>query len=382
MKVALLTDCYLPRLGGIEVQVHDLARELIAAGHEVTVVCITPGSPEPVDGVPVVRHALNLPFGLLVNPMAASQVRRMLAEDGFDVAHVHMGVVSPFAMDCVRICIDLGVPAVVTWHCVLAGVGPLVRALGYVGRWDRAGVLLTAVSDVAAQRLRPLAPGAQISVLPNAIDPSRWLPGTHTEVDGSERADASRTTEAGPVVRVVTAMRLARRKRPLHLLRVVQEARRLSGIDLRLEILGEGPQRPSLERWSAQHDAHGWLSLPGRMLRAELHQRYLTSDIYVSPAKLEAFGIAALEARATGLPVVGPRSSGITEFITDEVNGLLVSDDHEMALALARLATDTALRQRISEHNASTPIAQDWSGLAALTVATYQEAVGQRAAVS
>lgn len=44
MKVALLSDCYLPRLGGIEVQVHDLAGQLRAHGHEVEVFTATPGS--------------------------------------------------------------------------------------------------------------------------------------------------------------------------------------------------------------------------------------------------------------------------------------------------------------------------------------------------
>ena len=43
MRVALLSDCYLPRLGGIEVQVHDLAHRLAAAGHDVEVVTATAG---------------------------------------------------------------------------------------------------------------------------------------------------------------------------------------------------------------------------------------------------------------------------------------------------------------------------------------------------
>ena len=43
VKVALLSDCYLPRLGGIEVQTHDLARHLVALGHEVEVFTATPG---------------------------------------------------------------------------------------------------------------------------------------------------------------------------------------------------------------------------------------------------------------------------------------------------------------------------------------------------
>ena len=65
MKIALLSDCYLPRLGGIEVQVHDLAARLIDRGHEVVVLTATPGTHgerggfvDDVDGVAVHRLSL------------------------------------------------------------------------------------------------------------------------------------------------------------------------------------------------------------------------------------------------------------------------------------------------------------------------------------
>jgi len=104
VKVALLSDCYLPRLGGIEVQVHDLAAQLTSRGHHVEVFTATPGThgerhgaTEVVDGITVHRMALRLPWDLPVNPLAPLTMRDRLAT--FDVAHVHMGVVSPFAVD-------------------------------------------------------------------------------------------------------------------------------------------------------------------------------------------------------------------------------------------------------------------------------------------
>ncbi|WP_277452531.1 glycosyltransferase family 4 protein [Janibacter sp. DB-40] len=91
-----------PRTGGIESQVSDLAVRLRAAGHEVEVFTATRGAKgerggvvEEVDGVPVHRMALHLPGDLPVNPMAPPVVRGRLQDDGFDVAHVHLGVVSP-----------------------------------------------------------------------------------------------------------------------------------------------------------------------------------------------------------------------------------------------------------------------------------------------
>lgn len=362
MRVALLSDCYLPRLGGIEVQVHDLARSLRQAGHEAVIITATQGPDEPIDDVPVERLAIPLPGGVPVNPLAPPKVRRLLLDGGFDVAHVHMGVVSPFAMDSMRVALGVGIPTVATWHCVLAHAAPLVDAAGYVERWADRGAELTAVSQVAAAPLRRMSGGAPVSVLPNGIDVARWSPGPRPEASTGS-------------LRVVTAMRLALRKRPLDLVKVVARARELApGADLRLEILGEGPQRRRLEAWSARHGAQEWLSLPGRVTREELHRRYLASDVYVAPAELEAFGIAALEARASGLPVVGPRRSGITEFVADGRDGLLVDDDEQFAQALARLATDADLRDRLGAYARSTPVRQDWGEVVAQTVQAYGRA--------
>ena len=78
VKVAMLTDCYPPRLGGIESQVRDLSRQLVLAGHEVEVFTATTGpngergghTTTGDDGVTVHRLAIPLPGGIPVNPFA------------------------------------------------------------------------------------------------------------------------------------------------------------------------------------------------------------------------------------------------------------------------------------------------------------------------
>ena len=79
MKIALISDCYVPRLGGIEMQVHDLARHLQNAGHEVVVITTTAG-PTVVDGVRVHRiDAPLLPFDIPFTPKAFRSVGDVLA---------------------------------------------------------------------------------------------------------------------------------------------------------------------------------------------------------------------------------------------------------------------------------------------------------------
>ena len=380
MKVALLSDCYLPRLGGIEVQTHDLAGQLVARGHHVEVFTATPGThgerhgaTEDVDGIRVHRMALHLPWDLPVNPLAPLAMRERLA--GFDVAHIAMGVVSPFAVDAAFLTTRMGLPTAMTWHCMLDRFAPVVSGLGVVRRWARGGMAMSAVSDVAAQPLRRVVgSAASVDVLPNGIDVAAWRP-----VAGALRACDRTDDGTGDVaVRIVTAMRLANRKRPVPMPRVMRRVRELvpSDVRIRLEILGEGPDRGSIERFVAEHGMQDWVSLPGRVPRASLRDRYAAADVYLSPARLESFGIAALEARTAGLPVVAREGSGVGEFVRDGVNGYLAHDDEAMAVALARLATDGALRARMRAHNLDHEPDQDWPRVAELAEAQYARALG------
>ena len=370
VKVALLSDCYLPRLGGIEVQVHDLAAQLTARGHNVEVFSATPGThgerhgaSEDVDGITVHRMALRLPWDLPVNPLAPLTMRDRLTT--FDVAHVHMGLVSPFAVDAAFLTMRLGLPTAMTWHCMLDRFATVVSALGVVRRWAAGGMAMSAVSDVAAVPLRGvLGSAGPVSVLPNGIDVSLWRPHGARPDDG--------------VVRFVTAMRLAKRKRPIPLMRVMRQVRSLvpTAVPISLEILGEGPDRGRLERYLEEHGMTSWVSLPGRVPRASVRERYASADVYISPARLESFGIAALEARTSGLPVVARSGSGVGEFVDEGVNGLLTEDDRSLAEALARLAADDALRSRMRAHTLDQAPAQDWPRVAELAEAEYLRAVG------
>jgi glycosyltransferase involved in cell wall biosynthesis len=385
VKVALLSDCYLPRLGGIEVQTHDLAAQLVALGHEVEVFTATPG-PEGemhgavtvVDAIRVHRLAVRMPFELPVNPTAPRELRRRLVAGGFDVAHVQTGVVSPFAWDCTRMTVGLGLPTAMTWHCMLGPTTGLFRVARFVRRWADRGVAMSAVSEVAAEPLRGVVGAAgEVTVLPNGIDVSRWRPArtAATMIESAEiPIESTRSAGANGPLRLVTAMRLAPRKRPTALVDLVRHAADLVRPgSLELTILGEGPERHRVE---AQVRAHGldWVHLPGRVPRDELAARYAESDLYLSPSRLESFGIAALEARTAGLPVVGRHGSGVGEFVTDAIGGRIVADDAEMALVIAELATNRAVVERMRAWNVEHPPSQDWPHVAALAVAEYDRA--------
>ena len=178
---------------------------------------------------------------------------------------------------------------------------------------------------------------------------------------------------------MVSALRLAPRKRPLPLVEMAVKVRRAApGKDVRLEILGEGPERSAVERLIARHQAAEWITLPGRVTREELKARYAAADIYVSPTILESFGIAALEARTVGLPIVGRAGSGVAEFVVDDVNGYLAESDDDMVRCLTSLVIHPGARARMRQHNQSVAPAQDWPTVVSLAESEYRRAITAR----
>jgi glycosyltransferase involved in cell wall biosynthesis len=228
------------------------------------------------------------------------------------------------------------------------GSTPVAQLLAQVDRRLGPGVRWTAVSTTAATALRRVLPDRQIGVLHNGIDARPWQTGDDPMA-------------ARPLT-VVSTMRLAPRKRPGALLRILEEVRRqvASDVPLRAVIAGSGPRAAASARTIRRRGLADWVELPGRLDRAQLRRLYAQADVYLAPAELESFGIAALEARCAGLPVVAMASGGVGEFVRHGVEGFLVIDDDAMAAATTLLLTDPALLGRIRTHNRATLPAMTW----------------------
>jgi len=368
VRIFHVSDCYLPRLGGIEVQVADLVRTQRESGHDVEVATATSG--EPMAGVH--RIVAPMPFDLPVHPAGVGHLTRRMALSRPEVVHVHTGAVSPFAWMGVRAAVRAGLPCVVTVHSMWDPVTrALYRLLGLAYGWQRWGLVATTVSNAAAAPIRSVAgPRVPVHVVSNGLDLSGWQV---FPADGS----------TGPPgeVHIVAVGRLAPRKQPVRLLKILRAARARvpRAIALRATLIGDGPARASMERYLARHGMTGWVSLPGRHTREEIAKVLGSADVFVAPAPRESFGIAALEARAAGLPVVARAQSGVADFVGHGTEGLLGRDLDGLAEALAKLCADADLRERITTHNRATPpTAGSWDTVLAGFDRAYAEARGAR----
>ncbi|WP_344878027.1 glycosyltransferase [Nonomuraea antimicrobica] len=367
-----MSDCYLPRLGGIEVQVADLVRVQRAAGHEVSVGTATKG--EPLPGVH--RIVARMPFDLPVHPFGVGHLTRRITSARPDVVHVHAGAVSPFAWMGVRAAFRAGVPCVVTVHSMWDPVTRWVyRLLRLAYGWQRWRLVATTVSNAAAVPIRAVAgPLVPVRVVSNGLDLSGWAPPPGTP---------ARRPDGRAEVHIVAVGRLAPRKQPVRLLRLLQAARARvpARIPMRATIVGDGPARGQMERFLARHGMSEWVSLPGRHTREQIAKVLESADVFVAPAPRESFGIAALEARAAGVPVVARAQSGVADFVADGTEGLLGRTLGDLARAVARLCSDAALRGSIAAHNRATPpAAGSWDTVLAGFDRAYEQAGEQRRA--
>ncbi len=351
MRIAHVTDFYLPRVGGIEAQVHQLATRQAEAGHDVHVVTSTRGGDEAGGPGQVHLHRLGsrrLPHWGPVSPRGWLSLPGRLAEIDPDVVHVHASVGSPLALVAGMACGRAGRPTVVTVHSMWAHLARPYRGLFTAIGLTRLPIVWTAVSRPAAEQVQAaVGPGATVRVLPNGIDVDYWRGPARGERD---------------VVHVVAVLRLSARKRPLALLDVLRRTRDTlpAGASLRASVIGDGPLRRAAERYVARHEM-GWVDLLGTRSREQVRSVLHDADVFVATARLESFGIAALEARAAGVPVVALSGTGVADFVRHGREGLLARDDDDLVASLVRLVGSPDARATIAAHNHVRPPAASWA---------------------
>jgi glycosyltransferase involved in cell wall biosynthesis len=334
MKVAIATDWFPPRAGGIESQLATLAERLAARGHQVTVITSTPGAKS---GAGYVVHRIEGPRVPLTDVCIApglSAVLRAAVADRFELVHAHVSVVSPVGYLSALAASSQGVPTVVTFHSVLRAKRLLLAAYNAIARLDARPIVWSAVSSLVARQVGAALGGA-VTVLPNGLELAWWR-------------DTPRAASAGSrPVTFVTAMRLHRKKRPRQLVAAFADAVRRAGMPARLVLAGAGPEAEALRRdiasmAPANIDLVGWQDGPA------LRGLYAAADAFVLPTRREAFGIAALEARAAGLPVIASTRAGCRDFLRHDQNAMLCDSDAEFASAMARFVREPALRLRLA----------------------------------
>lgn len=342
MRILHLSKFYRPDPGGLEHVVQQLAEGAAARGHQVRVIAATGSGwirdpkrriTEPPRGnVVVVRIPT---YGVRWSqPIAPGYLAA--AHWPADVAHVH----HPHPLADLSTVLSVRAPYVVTQHSdirrqLLAKpfYWPLVR---HVLHYAAAIVVPTEAHLRACSEIRGYE--KKIRVIPFGVDLDRFTPRAHPE------RPPTFPDPGAPVALFVG--RLVGYKG----LGVLLDAVR--GTALRVVIVGDGPERRSLEERITRDGLEGQVRLAGRVSDDELSAYYQAADYFVLPSvtAAEMFGIVLLEAMALGKPVITTAlETGVREVNRTGETGLEVpvGDAAALRAAMERLAGDAELRQRL-----------------------------------
>lgn len=257
------------------------------------------------------------------------RLRRVATRTRPDLVHAHLPRAGFHAGLVAR---SLGLPFLYTEHNVWAGYPVLGRPLALSAAWlaDRVVAVSEEVRDSTLRHTR--IPVARITTIRNGVALSR-LP---------RRADHRALT----AVRLCSVGNLYPRKGHTYLIRALGLLRD-RGVPATLDVIGEGPERTALARLMHELALEEVVALRGGVPdAATLLADY---DAFVLPSVAEGLPVALLEAMGVGLPVVATRVGGISEVVTNGLNGMLVaaSDVEALAAALQRIASDPELRARL-----------------------------------
>ena len=157
-------------------------------------------------------------------------------------------------------------------------------------------------------------------------------------------------------IKIVTACRLIERKGVQTLLAAVARLK-VQGIAVRLEIIGEGPYRFDLEKEVNRLGINDEVKFCGQVNNEQRQLIFANADVFAltpfetEDGDVEGFGIVYVEAGFEGLPTIGSFSGGVPDAVQDNITGLLVPPQNEVALAeaLEKLASDPILRNKLGK---------------------------------
>ena len=329
--------------GGSGVVAAEVATSLARRGHRVHVFSDAPPGRLARGAGGVVFHRVEAPaypqLGHDLYTLAlASKIIDVARVDGLDVVHAHYAL--PHAVSAelarqVRAAEDpRRAPCVVTTlhgtDTTLVGIDPTFLPL------TRFAVLgsdaVTAPSTWLAETTRrnlDLPAAFTLDVVPNFVDTARFAPAPRPAsppvlVHVSNFRPLKRTDD---VVRVFARVRAARAAR--------------------LRLVGDGPDRAAAAALAHELGVAADVDFLGE--REDLPALIADATAFLLPSETESFGLAALEALSSGVPVVASRVGGVPEVVRDGEDGFLhaVGDCDAMAASALRLLDEPPLRARL-----------------------------------
>lgn len=332
MKIAMMTNNYLPFIGGVPISIQRLSEGLRGEGHEVTVFAPTydSGDNKQIDDNNVVRyHALitGIVNGASVPNSFDKRIEQEFAKGGYDVIHVHHPMM--IGWTAVYLSRKYHVPLVLTYHTryeqylhyIKASCFQSVVPL-YMRNYMKFCDMVFAPTPLMQEYLYRIGCKTPVRVLPTGIS------------DDSFRADEAAASalrnrllgncNGRQKYLFCTVARLAKEKNLEFLFRVLSERKKIKGeSDFCLALVGEGPEEKHLRKLAVRLDLKEEIFFAGRVPNKEIKNYCRASDLFLFSSLSETQGIVLLEAMASGTPVIAVHATGVSDIVRSGVNGFM-----------------------------------------------------------
>lgn len=347
--------------GGLGTAVEALSRSLAAAGRDV-LVCVpdaddyaTPPPGVSLLPVPVGPATADVDFWLSWCGAVADAV--LASHRPVDVVHGHDWMAVPGGLALRRV---LQVPVVMTVH--LPQAAPSMLLMENVGLAACDGVIVNSEA-VRAELARRGVRAGEISLVPNGVDLARFTPGLEDPDPGRVLFVGRLVPQKGVDV-LIRAFAAVLRRRP----------------DAGLVIAGDGQQRLYLERLARFLGVRDRVDFLGWQPPDRLPALYRAATVTAVPSLYEPFGLVALEAMASGRPVVVARVGGLAEIVEDGRGGFRVEpgDDLDLASRLAAVLSDPTLARSAGAAARRRAEQYDWAAAAGRTARLYDSLARRR----
>ncbi len=346
LKVAVVTETYLPEINGVAKSVCRLVEGLIALGHKVILFRPRQSRKDVAAAEPGFRECLmpSMPIpgyaSLRLGMPAALRLYRAWKRERPHV--VHVVTEGPLGLAAVLVAKRLGLPVTSGFHTNFDhysqyyGLSWLSSAVSRYLRWFHN---LTAETHVPTRQMQLHLKGTgyhTVEVVSRGVDCHLFSPARRSEL-----LRRSWGVEASDVV-VCHVGRLAAEKN-IELVFRAFNAIRVAQPTARLVLVGDGPLRARLER------RHRDVIFAGSRQGVLLAEHYASSDVLLFPSITETFGNVTLEGMASGLPVLAFDYAAALEVMDDGANGVRVplGDDEAYVAAAVHLAAQPEWREQM-----------------------------------
>ena len=385
MRVAIITENFLPKLDGVTRTLSRLLEYLQANGHQALLLGPESGMVEYAGAEIVGTAGLPLPFypELKFNFFRPLFLRR-LSEFRPDIVHI----VDPVFLGAAGLAAArvLNIPVVSSYHTNLAaycghfGFPFLTQPMWLYNRFVHKQCALTFCPSPSTQAMLVSQGFEHVRIWSRGVDGSLFSPMRRCETLRSSWLQGSGGSENKKVLLYVGRVSW---EKNLQLL--VKAYRQMDHASCHLVIVGHGPAYDEIR----QELSSVPVTFTGYLQGVQLASAYASADIFAFPSYTETFGQVVLEAMASGLPVVGLRSEGVRDLVHDGITGFLVDaerlDANDQVAAyrsyLMQLVQNPSLQMSMRQAALVESASCSWQQAMQSLVQGYQEVIEHTQAV-